>query len=40
MIETTLRRRSFDLNQTKHVKANVVSLLIAAIPSVPEDLEK
>ena len=39
MIETT-SRGNYDLNQAKHVIANVVSLLNAAIPFVPEGLDK
>ena len=39
VIKTTLRD-SFHLSQTKHFSANVVSLLKAAMPFVPEGLDK
>ena len=39
MVETT-SRGSLDLSQTRHVSANVVSLLNAAMPFVPKGLEK
>ena len=39
IIETN-SRGSFDLSQTKHVSANVVSMLNIAPPLVPEELDK
>ena len=39
MIETTLQG-SFNLSQTKHVSANVISLFNIVSPAIPKELDK